>query len=841
MDPHRLPRTALPARYDLRLEPDLDAATFTGEVCITLTVLDAVRELMLNAADLEVQQARLWTEGGRHLSATVNLDGVAEWCRLVFDELLLPGRARLTLRFTGTLNDRLRGFYRSKCKDASGEWRWLAATQFEATDARRCFPCWDEPGFKAVFSSTLVVPAGLAAVSNSAIASERSEGGKRVVRFADTIPMSTYLVAFLVGPLGASEPVYVGTTPLRVWSIPGKGHLTRFAREVAAFSLGYFEEYYGCKYPGDKLDLVAIPDFAAGAMENLGAITFRETALLVDEAAATHAEKERVADVVSHENAHMWFGDLVTMAWWNGLWLNEAFATFMEMKAVDAWKPAWQRWTTFGVSRAQALAVDGLHSTRPVEFPVAAPAEAEAMFDVLTYEKGASVLRMLEQYAGEDKFRDGVRRYLTKHAYANAETGDLWAALADEEVDVPAMMDGWVFRPGYPLVEVRRQGRSVVLRQRRFAYLPLDAETEKATWQVPIRMRTFLPAGSEVVQGLLEREELWFAQVPADVQAVLVNDGGHGFYRVRYEPDLLKALVDRLGELKAIDRFNLVNDAWALVLAGRMGLTEYVELTRSFEGERDRNVWSVVLGSLAVLDRVIEPSARGGLQALVRRRLASAVAELGWEARPGEDELTSQLRGDLLRAAGVLGDAPEVQGEAERVLARGGDAAVQAAAVAVMAHTGDAARYEEFFGRYRAAQTPQEEQRYLLALAGFRPAELVERTLSLTLGEVRTQDAPLLVRALLLGVHSRARAWEFVRANWPSMATKYASPGLRRLCEGVLGLTMAQWEAEARAFFADKELPFGPRPVEQVLEQLRVVVRMREREADALRGLGAGA
>src|SRR3989338_6634111 len=285
--------------------------------------------------------------------------------------------------------------------------------------------------------------------------------------------MSTYLLAFVVGELEATDPLMIGRTPLRIWCVPGKRHLTAFAGEIAAFSLAFFEQYYGLPYPGEKLDLLAIPDFAAGAMENLGAITFRETALLVDAEAAAHAELERIADVVAHENAHMWFGGLVTMSWWNGIWLNEAFATFMEMLAVDAWKPEWRRWETFGVSRAAALGVDGLHATRPIEFHVGAPREADAMFDVLTYEKGAAVLRMLEQHLGAEVFRAGVRDYLRAHAYGNADTVDIWAALGRAAGQpIPEVMDGWIFTPGYPLVTARREGGALVLAQPRFTSLP---------------------------------------------------------------------------------------------------------------------------------------------------------------------------------------------------------------------------------------------------------------------------------------------------------------------------------------------------------------------------------
>ena len=429
LDPYRLPRHVVPLRYDLRLEPDLIAARFAGEETITLTVLHPTSEIVLNAIELDITSAQITGESGPARQATIALDASLQRCHLTFATPLSPGVWRLTMTFCGTLNDKLRGFYRSTYKDERGTIHNMAATQFEATDARRAFPCWDEPDFKAVFATTLVIDPALTAVSNSTIASETHAGGKKVVRFADTMKMSTYLVAFIVGRIEPTEPVMIGKTPLRLWSVPGKGHLARFGQDIAAASLSFFERYYGIPYPGDKLDLLAIPDFASGAMENLGAITYRETALLVDQQSATHGELERVADVVAHENAHMWFGDLVTMSWWNGLWLNEAFATFMEMLAVDAWKPEWKRWDSFGASRAAAFSVDGLHSTRPIEYPVQAPKDADAMFDVLTYEKGASVLRMLEQHIGPTVFRDGVRDYLHAHAYGNADTNDLWISL----------------------------------------------------------------------------------------------------------------------------------------------------------------------------------------------------------------------------------------------------------------------------------------------------------------------------------------------------------------------------------------------------------------------------
>jgi len=831
-----------PTRYDVRLEPDLATLTFAGDETVALEVQEPTAEIVLNAVDLAFGEAALTNARGESQRGTPVVDEAAERCRITFPSAIAPGTWRLRLAFTGTLNDKLRGFYRSSYKDPSGEPRLMAATQFEATDARRAFPCWDEPAFKAVFAVTLVIDPKLTAVSNTSVVGERVERGRKVVTFADTMKMSTYLVAFVVGELEATDAVMVGRAPVRVWCVPGKRHLAAFGHEIGVASLRFFEDYYGLPYPSDKLDLLAIPDFAAGAMENLGAITFRETALLVDRGAASHAELERVADVVAHENAHMWFGDLVTMTWWNGIWLNEAFATFMEILAVDAWKPEWQRWTTFGVSRAAALSVDGLHSTRPIEFHVEAPRDADAMFDVLTYEKGASVLRMLEQYLGPTMFRDGVREYLRRHAYANAETGDLWAALGRAaNQPIPAVMDAWIFQPGYPLVSARLEGRELVLSQQRFAYLPepLPGSTpspRNQLWQVPLQIRLTAAGRASTERRLLPAAEVRMP-APERLESVLVNEGGHGFYRVRYSGELLERLLGALPSLGAIERFNLVNDSWAVTMAGHMALADYLELTARFRGERDRNVWSVLLASFATLNRLVEPEHRPQLAALVRDRVRAVFEELGWSPRPGEDELMKQLRGDLVRATGVLGDDRAVQARAAELYARAADVDpnVLPALIAVLAHAGDGARYDEFLKKFRSATTPQEEQRYLYALAAFRQPELLSQTLARTTnGEFRTQDAPFVVRALLTSVHGREAAWDFVKTNWDTMERQYPKAGLRRLAEGVIGLATPALERDVHAFFKARRPEFGGKTLEQYLEQLRIAVSLRERESAAL-------
>ena len=776
---------------------------------------------------------------GKAVVGTVRLDDANERAICTFPQTFAPGSWQLHLQFAGILNDKLHGFYRSTYKDANGQEKMLASTQFESTDARRAFPCWDEPALKAVFQSTLVIDEDLTAISNTAIVREtRLPGtGKKEVVFADTIKMSTYLVAFIVGEFEATDPVFVDGKPLRVWAVPGKRHLAKFGQDIGAASLAFFSTYYGYPYPGDKLDLIAIPDFASGAMENLGAITFRETALLVDEKNSTRSELERVADVVAHENAHMWFGDLVTMRWWNGLWLNEAFATFMEMLAVDHCKPEWQRWTSFAVSRAAAMLVDGLKSTRPIEFPVRLPAEAAGMFDILTYEKGAAVLRMLEQYLGSDVFRQGIASYLRKHEYGNAETTDLWDAIeASSQQPVRALMDSWVFQPGYPLMTVRAEQNTLILTQQRYLYLH-DDTTHGQTWQVPIFLRIKTATGVHT-QTLLLTERETRITLPAAPEWVIVNADGAGFYRVRYSPDLLNQLTQQVQTtLSAVERFNLVNDTWAATLAGLSPMTSYVDLLQLFREESDHNVWAAILGSCHYLYRLLDPQQRPGLQALLRRLLAPVTQKLGWSPLPGENDLTNQLRGELLSALGTLGNDAATQAEARthyvryKADPRAVDPNIVPALVAIIAHTGGRAEYEEFHANVSTAKTPQEEQRYLFALAAFRSVDLLDRTLTMTInGEVRTQNAPYLMRSLLLNIDGRERVWAFMKQHWEEMIHQYPDNSIVRMCEGITALATDALETDVRQFFSSHPVKQGAKTMDQHLEKLRIAVACKQRE-----------
>jgi len=830
-DPYRLPTTVVPSTYALVLEPDLEAATFAGEVSIQVEVVEATSEVVLNALDLQLDTAEV---DGR--PAEVTLDAEHGRATLRLAEPVGPGPAEVHLRFRGTLNDKLRGFYRSTFKDSTGTEHTIATTQFESTDARRAFPCWDEPALKATFAVTLVVPDDLLAVSNAAVVSETTLGdGRRRVVFEPTMKMSTYLVAFIVGPLAATDAVDVDGVPLRVIAPPERIALAPFALEAGAFALRAYSDFFGIPYPGGKLDLVAIPDFAFGAMENLGCVTFRETALLADEPLASRAELQRVADVVNHEIAHMWFGDLVTMKWWNGIWLNEAFATFMELKATDAFRPEWDRWTSFGVERAAAFAVDSLAATRPIEFPVVSPAEAEGMFDVLTYQKGCAVMRMLEQYVGEDGFRDGLRLYMAAHAYGNTETSDLWDAIEQATGQpVRATMDSWILQGGFPLVTatLSADGVAVTLDQESFRFLPdRVVEEHVPLWSVPVVLRT---STGDVQRVLLDQRS---RTVPLDTKAdwVVVNAGASGFYRVRYAPALLAALLGDLAaaKLTPLERHALASDTHAAMLAGMAPVADLLEVIRALAGDDDPDVWTSLASCLAFLVRVAHGTEAEDLAtALVREVARPALGRVGWDPVEGEGARTATLRGVLVALLGGPGQDPEVRARAKALFEcwLADRASVPPDLVDPVLHTtgrlSDPADYDRILQRFRSAATPQEEVSTLVALSSVEDPALFARTVELYLSsEVRTQNAPQALAVALRSVVGGALAWESVTQHWAEINERYPSNSISRLLSGLAAQASPALAADARAFLIDHPIPQGAKQVAQTLETMDVNAR----------------
>ena len=829
-NPYRLPRGVVPRRYELRLEPDLEAFTFAGTVGVDIEVLEPVDDIVLNAAELEINEGDL---GGVAL-AGIDYDDEHERAVLRLGGSASPGPARLNLSFTGTLNDQLRGFYRSTFTDDDGDERVIATTQFESTNARRAFPCWDEPDLKAVFEVTLVVPEDLMAVSSGAeINSQPAGNGRREVTFAPTMEMSTYLLAFIVGPLEATESVDVNGTPLRIIHPVGKGHLTEYALDAGAFCLGFFEDYFAIDYPGDKLDLVAIPDFAFGAMENMGCVTFREILLLLDPDSSTQQERQTAVDVIAHELAHMWFGNLVTMKWWNGIWLKEAFATFCEMLAVDAYRPDWKRWLAFGLSRAAAFDVDALAATRAIEYPVVSPADAEGMYDLLTYEKGAAAVRMLEQYLGTDEFRDGVRHYLRRHSYANTETHDLWDALA-ESTGEPArdVMDSWIFQGGHPVVTAAAgDDGTITLSQSRFRY---DGQTDDARWQVPVVATVGTDTGERTDRLVLEDPVALGCDSPV---WVMVNSGADGFYRVAYEGGLLDRLLDGGPDLDPLQRYVLVDDQWALTVADRLGVADYLGFAeRMATAEDDLAVWRRLAGTLGTLDHMVPDAGQAGLQARVRAMVGPAWGRVGWEPVAGENDRIGELRGVLARTLAVGGNDAEAIARCRGLMAAEGvDPALAAAAIAVVAATGDEADYEEIHQRYENAPTPQLELRYLMALTTFDDPALMDRTLAATLdGTVRSQDAGFVLRGCLENRDHGPRAWAYIAEQWAEINQRLPSAIVPRMLGGISALSTPELATEVEAFLEAHPVPQGPLIVAQHLERQKINVQLRRRVQEAL-------
>jgi puromycin-sensitive aminopeptidase len=844
-----LPRNALPRRYDLDFEPRIADGGFDGTVAVLLDLVEPTDSLVLNAAGLTILDASVELPDNTTLPGSVSTSTEAQQATVKLPSVLPPAADyRLVMRFSGAFDDHLRGFYRSTFLADDGTEYPIVTTQFEPSDARRAFPCWDEPDFKASFAISLLVDDGLTALSNEEVESvETLPDGRRRVSFAPTMVMSTYLVAFVVGPYELTQPVDVDGVPLRIAAAPGRAPLTPFAQEAAAHSLRFLSGYFAIPYPASKIDHVAVPDFAFGAMENVGCVTYRETALLVDPAAASQAEIQRVATVIAHETAHMWFGNLVTMRWWEGIWLNEAFATFMELMTTDDFRPEWQVWTAFGAGKQAAMVVDGLDATRPVEFAVGRPEEAEAMFDLLTYQKGGAVLRMLEQYLGPEVFRKGISHYLSTHAYANTQTPDLWNALESVSGEpIGSIMDSWIHQGGYPLISVETAGEPSTLRfsQSRFTYTP---GAPAASWSVPVTLRASV--GGSVAQHrlLLDAGE---ASVSFDqpVDWVVVNDGGWGFYRVRYSPELLDVLLtgEAAASLRPLERLGLVADGWAAVVAGLGGLGQWLRTAVTVDAGDDPDVWAAIASVLASLDNLAGDDDRPPLRRFVHRVADPAWQELGWDAA-GDGPRRSSARARVLGVLGLIGGDEGIAAEAGRRFAdlTAGSASLAPDLVGVTASivvsTGSEKEWSKVLDMYRSSSNPQEKMRYLDALTEARQPGLRLRTLDLCLSEqVRTQDAPFVIRDVLAGRGAGAATWGWIEEHWTDLITRFPASLLSRSLEGLVSITDPALAQRVTSFCNERDVPMaGPR-LDQILERMRVNVALAGRLRGTFAAEGAG-
>ena len=851
-----LPETARPSKYRIKLQPDLKNFTFDGEQSVDLLILEATSTIVLNSIDLEISNTTLHANGTTLTSKSVTIDKDAETATLDFGETIQPGDARLEMAFTGELNDKLMGFYRSEYTSQDGETRYLATTQFEPTDARRAFPCWDEPAKKATFEVTLVFSDEYQAVSNTPVVEEAVPGpGLKSVRFAETPIMSTYLLAFVVGNLTSIKERAAGGTTVGVWTTPGKEDQASFALDTSIQLLGYFNEYFGIPYPLPKLDHIAIPDFAAGAMENWGAVTYRETALLVDPDNSSAGTRQRVAEVIAHEMAHMWFGDLVTMEWWDDLWLNESFASWMGNKAVDWLFPEWEMWTQFvNMDTNRALSLDGLKNSHPIEQAVKNPAEVSQLFDAISYSKGASVIRMLENFLGEESFRKGLNRYLSSHMYDNARTEDLWSALETESGQpVTAIMDSWVKQMGYPVLQVEsdRTGGQTTLSvtQERFVYDRLlgdggpDSDSDdNEVWRVPVSASQ----GSEESAVTVMDGRQTQIDVPGSGDGwVKLNPLQTGFFRVNYSTEDWQRLVPAIEslELHATDRLGVQNDAYALSRAGLLPVTQFLSLAQAYKNEGDASVWSDLASNLRDIEQLISDEAiHPAYQGFAREIFGPAARKIGWEPKSGEGHLDALLRSTVLSQAGSYHD-PDVTAQAsERFQKYLQDRETLApdlrgVVFAMAAQSGGKDVYDQIWGLEGETDLAEEKIRLLMSLTRFQQHELLNSTLADSLSaKVRSQDSITLVAGVAANPKGRDLAWEFVKDNWAEFDRRYGGGGfgLMRLVSICSHFNSQEKADEVDSFFAEHPAPAAERTIRQALERVRLNIKWLEQNRQEL-------
>ena len=855
----KLPSNVRPTLYTLSLEPDLDSFTFSGSETIAIQVDEPTPAIQMNSAEIEVQSVSLMLpNGSERQPEAVSFDEEKETLTLEFVEPVPAGSAELAIKFTGELNDKLRGFYRSSYTDVDGDQRWMAATQFEATDARRAFPCWDEPAVKAAFDITLVVPQELEVISNTEpVSTTDTDNGKKVARFAETPVMSTYLLAFIVGDLACVQDRTRDGVLMRVWATRGNEDKGQFALDTSMALLDYFHDYFGVPYPLTKLDHIAIPDFAAGAMENWGAITYREVALLVDPVNSSAGTREIVAAIVSHEMAHQWFGDLVTMEWWDDLWLNESFASWMGDKAVDYLHPEWEMWTQFLTHDTNsALNLDGLRNSHPIEQPVNNPAEIGELFDAISYSKGGSVLRMLEHFLGADTFQQGLQIYIQRHQYANARTRDLWNALGEASGQpVAEIMDSWTSQTGYPVIEasVNRAGESIEvgLSQSRFLYdeiLGEDESDDGAIWKVPITART--ASNADPVRGLMDSAESGLTLEPASFGSndewLKVNPGQSGFFRVMYsdeEIERLKAPIANL-TLPAQDRLDLQSDAYALAKAGRIPATAYLNLVEAYSNENDASVAGDLASALNALDNILAAEDfHTAYQAFGRRIFKPIGDRVGWDPAPEEGHRQALLRSTALAQLGHFEDDETLIEARRRFDAYVEDpsnlpADLRAATFSMAARRGDHDLYDAMWDLEKSAILQEEKMRFLGALCGFPDTALIQETLDRSLddGHVRSQDTIRVMVHIASNPNGSELAWQFLKDNWDEFDRRYGEGGfaIMRLVSIASVFTTREKREEVREFFDTHPVPSAERTIRQALERMSNNIAWLDKNRDTL-------
>ncbi|GAB1488252.1 M1 family metallopeptidase [Opitutaceae bacterium] len=777
--PGQLPKTTVPRHYTLRIAPDLAQRTLTGTARIDFDVRVPVTEIVLNALELEIDSAALVGPDGARQPLSHRLDPEKQTLLLAPATGLATGAYTVEIAYRGKINDQAQGLFFDKYPTPTGD-KLMLGTQMEATDARRMFPCWDEPVFRATYDLALVLPENFIVSANMpAIRETILPGGLKETVFARTPSMPTYLVALFAGEFEVLADEHDGIQ-LRILTTEGKRESARYAMEVTKRVLDYFHSYFGLRYPLPKLDQIAVPNAFSGfgAMENWGAISYMDTYILVDAAASSQTTREEVYKTIAHEIAHQWFGNIVTMAWWDNLWLNEGFASWMEMKVTDVLNPEWSVWLRANAEKETAMGLDVRKTTHPIQTKVETEGQAFSAFDSISYLKGQAFIRMLEAYLGETAFRDGIRLYLKRHAYSNTTTADLWAALSEASGKPVAQVAAeWTEQPGFPIVSLRATGdgenRALEATQTRFTLGAPHAEI--ATWKIPL---TYAPL-EDLSRSRVDLITTPTATLPwpTGAKAIKANVGDTGFYRVYYDEPLLVALQEAIGSLPTADQLNLLSDTWALVRAGRTTTPAYLTLAGRLKASQSEPVWTNILTTLKAIDAYQQDQpGRRAFQAWAVRTLTPLLQRLGWEAAPGESPLTGTLRADVIDVLGRFGDEAVIakanqlfQGYEQNPESISGD--LRDPVLFIVGRYANQATHDRLHALAKRAFTTEEKRRLYRAMQAALDPALARQTLALSLGDsMPVSERNHNIRRVATVGEQAALAWEFAQANFDTLA-----------------------------------------------------------------------
>ena len=850
--PGKLPKQVVPTEYAVRIVPNIDKLTFTGTETAKFNARAPVRELVLNTLEIEISGASV--DGKSLPPSAIKIDRKNELLRLELASELPGGAHTLALDFSGKINQQGQGLYYARYQEqGSGANKIMLGTQFEATDARRFFPCWDEPSYRARFQLTAVVPENWLAVSNMPIESETKIDAptpSKEVRFGMTPPMASYLNVFVAGELDFIETNVAGTQ-IRVIATKNKAEWGRYALESSAKILQYYNDYFGVKYPLPKLDHIAVPGGFGGAMENWGGITYFESVLLFDPQKSSESTKQNIFEVIAHEMAHMWFGDLVTMAWWDNLWLNEGFASWMGTKCTTHFNPQWEVWLRrniprdptrrAGIAKEQAMEGDARSTTHPVQQPVATEAEANSAFDDITYKKGQSFIRMLESFLGEEVFRDGIRRYISAHQLSNSTTADLWNALAEASgKPVGDVASEWTLQPGFPIVDIKRgDNGGVSLTQERFTVHFPNAPALQ--WKIPL---TYFVVGQNEAQTRLMAGKIDnLSGVPRDA-ALKVNAAGAGNYRVEYDAPSWKLLIDSLPKLAVDDRVNLLSDAWALVQANRSQISSYFDLVRRLPPKTELAERDQIINTIDYINRLlVDDPARESFQVYARSILRPSFNELGWTPKAGESPKAATLRANLIEILGNLNDSEIMRGCRERFAKYLENPAsiapdLRRPNLLVVGRYADESTWNKLHELGLKTTSIEEKQNYYDALATTIDPKLVTKTLPISL----TDELPASRAISLIGKVARDGehgdlVWNFAKANMKALLAKSDALGESRFAPSLfLFFSDNARAAELKAYAKSNLPPTSAKEVAKAVDEVEFRTEFKRRITTQLSG-----